>query len=335
MRRRSGRLIEHGLWRWAAVAVVVAWLVPTSLALGHGDVHLRIAELTKEIADQPQSAALYVRRGSLYALDESWEQALADYDSAHRIDPDTPNIDFLRAKVLVELEENKRAVALLDSFLSTEPGHADGYLVRARANIALGRIDRGVEDYTVAIAQFQRPAPRHYLERARALIDAGRVDEALVGLEQAVAELGPLASIVEVAVTEEEKRGRYEEALRWADSLDPTLRHSPRWRVIAGDLADRSGQASRAEQEYREGLAAIDALPVARQRTEAMTALRTELAGRLETGRASSPRQVASQPNVGAIGKGLALGGILVAVCLWIVRRKRDGRSNPGEKPLA
>jgi tetratricopeptide (TPR) repeat protein len=325
MRKRSGRLMGRGLWCWAAVAVVVSWLVPASVALGHGDVHLRIAELSDEIADQPQRAALYVRRGSLYVLDESWEQALADYESAHRIDPSSPNLDFLKAKVRVELGENERAVVLLDSFLSSESEHADGYLVRARANIDLGRIDRGVEDYTVAIAQFERPAPRHYLERARALVDAGRVDEALLGLDQAVADLGPLASLVELAVAEEEKRGHYEEALRWADLLNPTLRHSPRWRLIAGDLAARSGQASRAEHEYREGLAAIEALPLGRQGTEAMTALRTELTDRLETRGASSPRQVASQPTVGAIAQGLALAAIVLAFFLWVVRRERDG----------
>jgi tetratricopeptide (TPR) repeat protein len=324
-RTRWSKLTGHDLWRWVGMAVVVAWLLPASPALGHGDVHARIAELTEEILHQPQNASLYVRRGSLYVLDESWEQALADYESAHRIDPSSPNIDFLRAKMLVELGENERAVALLDAFLSGEPGHADGYLVRARANVALGRIDRGVEDYTRAIALFERPAPRHYAERARALIDAGRVDEALAGLRQAMADLGPLASLVELAVAEEEKRGRYEEALRWADQLPPTLRHSPRWRAIAGNLADRAGRAARAEHEHRQGLAAIDALAPARQGTEAMTALRTELAGHLEARMANSSTQVASQFTVGAVGRGLALGAIFVAVCLLIVRRKQRG----------
>ena len=315
----------QALWRWVGVAMVAAWLVPPSSALGHGDVHLRIEELTEEIRHQPQSAVLYVRRGSLYVLDESWEQALADYESARQIDPSSPNIDFLRAKVLVELDENERAVVLLDAFLDDEPGHADGHLVRARANVALGRIDGGVEDYSRAIALFERPAPRHYVERARSLVDAGRVDEALLGLRQAVADLGPLASLVELAVTEEEKRERYEEALRWADQLSPTLRHSPRWRAIAGHLAERSGQAASAAHEFREGLAAIDALPPARQGTEAMTALRTELAGRLETRITSPPAEVSSELTIGTVGPGLALGAILVAACLLIVRRKRGG----------
>ena len=60
---------------------------------------------------------------------------------------------------MVELDENERAVALLDSFLSSEPQHADGYLVRARARVALGRTDSGVKDYTRAIALFERPEP--------------------------------------------------------------------------------------------------------------------------------------------------------------------------------
>jgi tetratricopeptide (TPR) repeat protein len=310
------------LRRWVCVAAVITWLLPSSGALGHGDVHVRIAELTEEILQQPQSAALYLRRGSLYVIDESWEQALSDFEFARQIDPSSPDIDFLIAKVLNELEENERAVALLDSYLSAQPGHADGHLVRARANLALGRIDGAVEDYGRAIALFERPAPYYYVERARALIDVKRVDEALASLRQAVADLGPLASFVELAVAEEEKRGRYEEALLWADQLSPTLRHSPRWRAIAGKLAARAGRASLAENEYREGLATIDALPPARQGSDAMTLLRTELAAGLEKQAASSSAQKASELSVDTVGRGLALGAILV-VCLWIVRRKR------------
>lgn len=326
MRKRWRRLLGHDLWRWVGAAVmIVTALIPPSVARGHGDVHARIEELTQEIRHHPRSAALYVRRGSLHMLDESWEQALADFESSRRVDPSSPHIDFLRAKALVELDENERAVGLLNTFLSSEPEHADGYLLRARAKVVLGRIDSATEDYTRAIALFERPAPRHYLERARALIDAGRVDEALAGLRQAVADLGPLASLVELAVAEEEKRGRYEEALRWADQLSPTLRRSPRWRAIAGNLADRSGQASFAEHEYREALAAIDALPPARQGTEAMTVLRAQLTDRLSKRGASPSTQVASQPVAGAVGQRLALWAILVAVCLLVVRRNRNG----------
>lgn len=316
----------RGLLRWVSAALLVTCLSPSSMALGHGDVHLQIEKLSAEIQEQPQSAALHVRRGSLYVLDESWEEALVDYEAARRIDASFPNIDFLRANVLVEIEENERAVTLLDSFLSIAPEHADGYLVRARANVALGRIDAGVEDYSRAIALFGRPAPRHYLERARALSDAGRVDEALTGLADAVADLGPLASLVETAVVADEKRGRYEEALRWANLLDPTLRHSPRWRLIAGDLADHSGRASQAEKEYREGLAAIDALPVGRQGSDAMRGLRSELNTRLETRGAAPSKKVEAQSTMGDIGKGLALGGILIALVLFGARVSRSLR---------
>jgi tetratricopeptide (TPR) repeat protein len=193
-------------------------------------------------------------------------------------------------------------------------------LIRARAHVALGHIDEGTDDYTRAIALFERPAPRYYLERARALIDAGRVDEALAALREAVADLGPLASLVELAVEEEEKRGHYEEALRWADLLSPTLRHSPRWRAIAGNLREHMGQASRAVDEYHAGLAAIDTLPPARQGTEAMTALRAKLTSRLETLAPSPPKQVASALPAGLVGQGLAL-AILVALGLLVVRR--------------
>jgi tetratricopeptide (TPR) repeat protein len=303
--------------------LALALLAATTPVLGHGDVHGRIAELDDEIAHHPEEAVLRVRRGSLHALDENWLQALSDYESAHRIDPSFPNLDFLRAKALLALEYHERAAALLDSFLSREPGHADAYLIRARANVALARLDRGIEDYSRAIALFEQPAPRYYVERARALIDAGRIDEALGSLREGVRDLGPLASIVEVAVAQEAERGRYEEALRWADQLPPALRHSPRWRMKAGDLADQAGEATRAGHEYRQGLAAIDALPSARQGTAAMMALRTELASRLGKGTASSAGQRGDSPGFGALERGLVLGAVLLAACLLLIVRWR------------
>jgi tetratricopeptide (TPR) repeat protein len=311
----------RGRWQ-VGIAIVIAMPALASVALGHGDVHERIEELTEKIEGEPGNAALYVRRGSLYALDESWEQALADYESASRLDPNLPKIDFLKAKMLVALDQHERGVALLDSFLSGEPQHADGYLVRARAHVAQGHIDAAIDDYTRAIALFKRPAPRYYLERVRVLLDAGRIDEALEGLRQGVADLGPLASLVEVAVKEEEKRGNYEEALRWADLLSPTLRHSPRWRATAGNLASRAGYASQAEHEYREGLAAIEALPPARRGTEAMIRLRTELTRHLiEPHPPGASTQGATPLATGPIGRGLAL-GLLIVLLGWLFFRR-------------
>jgi tetratricopeptide (TPR) repeat protein len=301
-------------------------VIPTATR-AHGDVHARIAALGEEIAHQPANATLYVRRGSLHALDESWSEALADFESARRADPGLSHVDFLVAKACVELEQNERAIGLLDSFLGRDPEHADGYLVRARAKVALRRTNAAVIDYTRAIALFERPAPNHYLERARVLVDAGRTDNALEGLRQGVADLGPLASLVELAVHEEQERGRYDEALRWADQLSPTVRRSPRWHAMAGDLARDAGQTARAESEYREAVAAIEALPPARQTTSAMITLRTHVAEELNRLR----------PMVGPPGAVMArrlgvLLGVLGVLALFFFRFART-RSALGPDP--
>jgi len=71
--------------------------------------------------------------------------------------------------------------------------------------------------------------------------------------------------------------------LRWADQLSPTVRRSPRWHAMAGDLARDAGQTARAESEYREAVEAMEALPPARQATSAMTTLRAHVADQLST----------------------------------------------------
>src|SRR5690349_12186236 len=71
--------------RLLAVAACLSF-IGSDLARAHGDIHLQIEQINPQIEKTP-TAALYLKRGELYRLDEDFKAALADFDQVERLDP--------------------------------------------------------------------------------------------------------------------------------------------------------------------------------------------------------------------------------------------------------
>lgn len=268
-------------------AALAAW--PAGVARAHGDVHPRIDQLTAQIAAAQGDAALLAARGRLYALDEDWAAAAADFDAALQRDPATPDAERALADALLHMGQERRALALLDAVVArhAERGAdrqdarelADAHRLRARAHARLGEREAALADFDRTVALEREPSPRDYLERARLL--AGRdedADLALAGLEEGVTRLGPIVTLVELAVELETSRNRWAAALSWIDRLPPAARDAPRWRGQRAACLRRLGQRTEALAEIDRALLAIDALPPSRRDSEATQAQRADLA---------------------------------------------------------
>ena len=95
----------YGNW---FVTLLISVLVAMSAAWVGGwphDPDQRIRELNKEIAQQPDDARLYLRRGELYRQRSDMSLALSDYDRAAQLDPDLSDVDFARALVHLDTEQ--------------------------------------------------------------------------------------------------------------------------------------------------------------------------------------------------------------------------------------
>lgn len=84
-----------------------SWSVFSSAVLAHEAIHTQIAAVTARIAQEPQNAALYVRRGDLYRYHQLWDQALADYERAAKADPSFIAVDLARGKLWFEAGRRK------------------------------------------------------------------------------------------------------------------------------------------------------------------------------------------------------------------------------------
>lgn len=278
--------------RTAGVAVLLAfawsWVSPVR-AGAHGPIHEQIAALTDRITEDPQNAALYLKRGELHSHHLDWPAALADYERAAQLDPTLAAVDFARGRTLLQAGRPTEARSALDRFLAKHPDHAEGLATRARVLVSLGHGLAAGADYTRAIAaaeRLDRPNPEYYLERARALAAEGgdHADEALRGLDEGVRRLGPLMVLQLYAIDLELAGKRYDAALARLDTLAAQSPRKEPWLARRGEILEQAGRAAQARLAYEQALAAIESLPARHRQTEATARLEARIRAALARG---------------------------------------------------
>ena len=103
------------------------------------------------------------------------------------------------------------------------------------------------------------------------------IDPALRGLDEGIARLGPLVSLVQYAIEVERAHGRPHAALERLDRLPDRVRRQPAWLAIRGDILQNLGDIQRARTAYQAGLDTIAAYPPARRNARATAELETRL----------------------------------------------------------
>lgn len=264
-------LMRH---RLAAVTLVMCCTAATAHA--HGDVHVQIQAVSREIAAAP-SAALYLKRAELYHAHEEYPLALADYDDAEKLNPALAAIRYARGRTFFHAGMFAPARAQLDAYLEKNSTHAEAFLLRARVLVALKRYPEAVRDFDRNLALLPHPLPECFLERAAALTAAGQKPAALAGLDEALRRCGNLVTLQQAAIALELELGRPEAALARIDRVLADLPRKESWLVRRGEILERAGRPAEARHTFAEALALIDQLPARHRETKAMRDLQERL----------------------------------------------------------
>jgi predicted negative regulator of RcsB-dependent stress response len=237
-------------------------VVTTPSAYAHGDDQVLIDALTEELAKAPE-ADLFIRRGELFRHHQEWTKADADFVAAARLEPKLTIVDFFRARLMLESGAPEKARPLVDRYIANAPDEAEGRFLRGDILAALDKHDAGALEYTEGIRRAPSPRPEHYLRRAKFLAAAPAADPArvLAALDEGIARVGPIVSLVDYAITLELERKNYDAALARIATI---MEHSPRretWLVRRGDVLVKCGRTREAVASYRAALTAIEQLP--------------------------------------------------------------------------
>jgi tetratricopeptide (TPR) repeat protein len=253
-------------------------------AFGHGDILAQIEAVGRDIAKDPGTAHLYLKRAELHRVHQDWSAALADYARTEELLPGGILVRFFRGRMSWEAGRPEVALPDLDAYLAKKPTHGEALLIRSRVRAALGDRTGAIADLDVALANLPRPTPEDYLEKARleAAVGIAGKSAALKTLDTGIAGLGPAPALIIEAISLEAALGRYDAALARIDALHENQRSQPRWLARRGDLLVEAGRLRDAREAYERALDALEALPAARRASRAMRALSERLTEALQ-----------------------------------------------------
>lgn len=249
----------------------------------HGDDQLLIEALTEELTKAPD-ADLFIRRGELYRHHQEWAKAEADFAAAAKLDPALTLVDFFRARVLLESGAPSRALPFIERYQKSAPDEPEGWYLRGEIAHALGRSAAAAAHYADGIRRAASPRPEHFLRRARILAAVTPLDRAavLAALDEGIARLGPVISLVDYAIELDVDAKNFASALARIDRAMQSFPRRERWLVRRGDLLVKSGRTADAIASYRAALSAIEELPERYRDTVPMEKLAADVRASLQ-----------------------------------------------------
>jgi predicted Zn-dependent protease len=261
------------------LSITLFLLCSTLAGLGHGDMHLQIQEVTKELEKQPRNAALYLKRGELFRAHGDMDSAHADLERVAALEPKMEVLPLARGRLFYEANWPQSAKIALDYFIRGHTNHVEALALRARCLVKMGQRLDGVHDYTRAIAAAADPQPELYLERAQALNDEGPdyYPEAVKGLEEGMIKMGPLVTLQLYAIDLEVKQKKYDSALSRLDKASAASPRKETWLARKGEILQTAGRTDQASDAFRAALKAISQLPDTRRNVPAMQELQKRI----------------------------------------------------------
>ncbi len=266
------------------------FLFPPDLP-AHGDTHEQIDAVSKEIAAQPNRLELWLKRAELHRVHGEFGLALADCQTAEKLEPNGATVQYFRGKTLFDAGLYPEAVAALDRFLAVERESSKAFLIRARVFAKLRNFERAAADFSDGIRFAAAPEPDYFTERAQAWDAAGKTEAALSGLDEGIARFGPVVSLQTPAIDLELKLGRYEAALKRVDSLSAQSSRKESWLLQRAKILERAGRSEEARVAYANAAVAIERLPGRIASTESVQIMQKEITSSLQRMAGRSPQK--------------------------------------------
>jgi tetratricopeptide (TPR) repeat protein len=148
-----------------------------------------VAELTELIELCPDSDVFYALRARAHRKAKDFVAAVADFETAIRLDPTFVHHVVGLAEVRCDMDGPEASLFYLDRVIALRPLDATLWTARARVRNSAGKLDEAVASFDTAISVEPDSAQLHQ-ERATVLYKLGRYERAAAGMTRAI-ELEP------------------------------------------------------------------------------------------------------------------------------------------------
>jgi tetratricopeptide (TPR) repeat protein len=265
--------------RWFTGLVLLSTgLFWPAISGAHGDLHLRIMEMTREIQTATTNRAeLYLARGELLREHGEWKAAAFDYERAAELAPGMAEIDFCRARLLADEGELTAARAMFEKGLKSEPRNGEGLIGRGRVLLRLAETNAAIADYRLGLEILEDPDPEYYFELAQTLVAAKRKGEAIAALDSGNKKLGSVMRLQAYALELEIEEAKRAAALKRLETIIAQAMRKETWLARKGELLLLEGRSEQAREAYLGSLAEMGKLPPRLQQSPGMVALRDQV----------------------------------------------------------
>lgn len=279
---------------WVArVGFVIAGCFPV-VALGHGAIDERIAELKAELVKTPDDAMTHYMLADAHVQHEDWVAAMRSLARAEELAPGKFPTDLVRAQVNLGAGRPEEARLALDRLLAQLPGNVRALALRARAFALLKDDERCVADFRAALEGASAPELDLIEEASSALAARGFQDEAAQVLSAGIARVGPVPSLVLKALDLEFATGRLEAALARVEAMQKAAPRPEPWMARRAALLEQAGRKEEARTAWQALDARLTALPPLERGSQPIASLAGEV--RRALGQGTRPAPVVAPP---------------------------------------
>ena len=251
------RTVRHG-WSGPAIGffiVVMCSLGMVTMVWAHSDVDPKIAEITAELADQPDNVALLLQRGKLYRFNAKFNESLRDLEQAWLLDRDNRQVALERCRTLMALGRDHEAEPALDQYLQSESGVSRVMALVERAHLyaRTKRADLAIADFSEALNFY--PTVELYKERGHLLEKLGRLSAAADGYREGLSQLRQASNLRRDLIRVETAQGHYSNALTLINEELTSAAVKTDWYLRRADVLAAMGKAEETDHARSEALA--------------------------------------------------------------------------------
>lgn len=181
-------------------------------ASGHGDLHVLISKLDREIAVNSSDVGKRLERAILLCQHGSFDLALDDLREVKKLAPKRSERHYVAARVYMGQEKWELAKSALDLHISAEPKKGNSYFLRSQVQIQREKLAEAAADLEKAIG-LKSPAPlKYFLSLIQIQDGQGRFGQAIATCDHARKTLGDLPNVMMIQARLLDKAKRVEEA---------------------------------------------------------------------------------------------------------------------------
>lgn len=273
------------------IAFLCVYFFNCAISFAHGDLDERIAEVSSEIEQSPDSSFLYFKRAKLYYEHEDFSLAIDDLDAAAKLGHEGLVSNLYYAKAYKGLLKYKQSIKYLDRILAEEPEYvralrikSDIYLIQKKY-AASAALSQKVINYSI------KTLPENYIQTSDAWLKANTAEgfqNAIQVLQQGLSDLGNIYTLQYELKAAYLSKKQYKNALGIQKTIIEQSARKERPYFDAGNICLEMEDPTQAKAYFIQALEAIKALHPKHKRLRVTKQLRKDIEVQIQNANSSS-----------------------------------------------